>query len=66
MSSKWNTSSPPRRRQRPVRLQVQSGDGMRFTSDFVWSDREGTFLQCDTEDGVGLYEDDGWKILAWR
>lgn len=31
---------------------------------FMWDPREDAFTECAYE-GVGLYADDGWRLLGW-
>ena len=66
----WKTSKPPKRKVRPVRLRYQDSSGKVRQGDFVWSDREKTWVECaeglGRDDGVGLYEEDGWKVLGWK
>ncbi|MDP3696688.1 MAG: hypothetical protein Q8R55_01495 [Candidatus Taylorbacteria bacterium] len=63
----WKTTKPPKRKVKPVRLRYQDSNGNIRQGNFVWSDRENTWVECAEEpDGLGLYEDDGWKVLGWR
>ncbi len=63
----WKTTEPPKRKVKPVRLRYQNSMGKIDTGNFVWSDRERTWIECaDDQDGLGLYEDDGWKVLGWK
>ncbi len=65
--ARFKTSSPPKRTQRPVRLKYQDSRGNVAYGDFVWSHSENTWVEvCEGPDGIGLYESDGWKVLAWR
>lgn len=50
---------------RPVRLRYRDSSGKIYQGNFVWSDGENTWVEC-AEEGVGLYEDDGWKVLGWK
>lgn len=63
----WNTTKPPKRKVKPIRLRYQDLAGKVSQGDFVWSDMENTWVECvEGPDGIGLYEDDGWKVLGWR
>ena len=61
----WKTSEPPKRKNRPVKLRYQDSSGKIHQGSFVWSDGENTWVECAYE-GVGLYADDGWKVLGWK
>lgn len=63
----WKTTKPPKRKFKPVKLRFQDSSGKVGQGSFVWSDRENTWVEvCEGSDGLGLYEDDGWKILGWK
>lgn len=63
----WKTTKPPKRKVKPVKLRYQDSDGNVHQGDFVWCDTERTWIECsDDPDGVGLYEEDGYKVLAWK
>jgi hypothetical protein len=66
MKQKWNTTKPPKRTQKPVRLRYKDSRGKVYTGNFVWVEMENTFVECDIFEGPGLYEEDGWKILGWK
>ena len=66
-AKKWNTSTPPKRKIKPVKLRYQDSLGKNHQGSFVWSDCENTWIECvDGPDGIGLYEEDGWKVTGWR
>ena len=63
----WKTTKPPKRKVRPVRLQYQDSLGNVYQGNFVWSYGERTWCECvEGPDGIGLYEEDGWKVLGWK
>jgi hypothetical protein len=61
----WNTTRPPKRKVKSVRLRFQDPEGKVHQSKFYWSDREGTWIDCTGLD-IALYERDGWKVLGWK
>lgn len=63
---KWNTTNPPKRTQKPLKLRFQDDRGKISTGTFVWSKSENTWIECVAGDGLGLYESDGYKVLGWR
>lgn len=62
----WKTTKPPKQKVKPVRLRFQDSSGKVYQGNFVWSDGENTWVEvCYGPDGLGLYENDGWKVLGW-
>lgn len=63
----WKTTQPPKRTTRPVRLRF-SGPGVKISQgDFYWSSTEKTWIECaEGKDTLGLYAEDGWKVLGWK
>lgn len=63
----WNTTKPPKRTTKPVKLRFQDAQGNKHQGSFVWCPSENTWVECcDGPDGIGLYTEDGWKVLGWR
>ncbi len=66
-AKRWETSDPPKRTTKPIKLRYKDSSGRIYTGDFVWSIRENTWVECiEGPDGIGLYDDDGWKVLGWK
>jgi hypothetical protein len=67
---KWNKGEPSKRRTvTPVTLRYTGISGEKQTGQFVWFSRENAWsLVPDGEDpdGLCLYPEDGYKILAWH
>ena len=61
----WKISEPPKRKTKPVKLRYQDSLGKIYQGNFVWSDGENTWIEC-AEEGIGLYKDDGYKVLGWK
>jgi len=63
----WKTTKPPKRKVKPVQLRFKDSSGKVYQGNFVWSDGENTWVEvCNGPDGLGLYENDGWKVLGWK
>ena len=63
----WKTTKPPKRKTRPVKLRFQDSDGKISQGKFYWSGTENTWLECtEGKDGLGLYAEDGWKVIGWK
>ncbi len=63
----WKTTKPPKSTVNSIRLRYQDSSGNVSSGNFVWSDRENTWIECvEGPDGIGLYEEDGWKVLGWK
>lgn len=62
--SAWKTSEPPKIR--VVKLRYQDDRGKIRQGVFFWDKIERTWVQCDDMDGIGLYEQDGYKVLGWK
>ncbi len=67
-SKGWKTTPPPRRlgriNDKPVKLRFQDNRGMIYHGKFFWCNRENTWVECDDEDGIGIYDD--YKVLGWK
>lgn len=51
----------------PVRLRYRNPMGNIYTGDFIWSDTEQAWVEViDGQDGIALYESDGYKVLGWK
>jgi hypothetical protein len=67
MASTWNTTQPPKRILKPVRLRYQYQSLRPQTG--LWDKRENAFSLItvgEDPDGLALYPEDGWKILGWK
>ncbi len=63
----WYKGEPRKRRKSTVTLRYQDADGTTSTGDFYWNDDENAWLESiEGPDGIGLYAEDGWKILGWK
>lgn len=63
----WEKSEPPRVHAKLIRIRFQCSNGPIQIGTFYWSDDEMTFIESvEGEDGVGLYPEDGWKVLGWK
>lgn len=61
----WYVGSPPRNTHTPILLKFkQVPNGKVHEGEFVWSDAEQAFVEVQ-EDGIGLYPEDNWLIMAW-
>ena len=67
MSGLWNKPEPPKKHGKLICLRYAYLNDEPQTATFSWSDQEKAFIECvEGPDGIGLYPDDGWRILAWR
>lgn len=65
----WNTTQPPKRVLKPVKLRYQYLNSRPQMGSFYWDKRENAFSLItvgEDRDGLALYPEDGWKILGWR
>jgi hypothetical protein len=70
MSIKWIKGEPRKTRTvTPVRMRFEDSMGNKSTGNFVWFPRENAWSlvpEGEDPDGLCLYPEDGWKVLAWR
>lgn len=64
--SAWKTSEPPKKQGKTVKLRYQDDRGKIRQGLFYWESTENTWIQCDDPEGIGLYEQDGYKVLGWK
>ena len=63
----WNETEPPRVPHKIIRLKYQYENSKPRQGKFYWVPNERAFCEvCNHQDGIGLYLEDGWKILGWE
>lgn len=65
-SERWNTTDPLKKDGKTLRIRYKDSDGRIGSGNFYWSKTEGTWIECDDPDGIGLYADDGYTVIGWK
>ncbi len=64
--TKWKKTNFPHKEHVWYRIKFKDPSGKLHTRMAGWSKEENTYItegSCD--DAQGLYQEDGWKIIAW-
>jgi|GEM_PF-5765304 len=62
----WNVTEPPKSETKPIKLRYKDPQGKVHQGSFVWSKMERTWVEVTMGESIGLYEDDGYKVIGWK